>query len=95
MPFWLQTLEKNLIPPWNHCGSAMNNHQRELHVCTQTYGKLLGGILKMFFFWVQISQNMVSDKTIHKAFIIQKLYKWNPLEIFFLFLPFTKAIHWL
>ena len=42
---------------------------------------------------------MVSDKTIHKAFRIHKLYKQNPLEIFFFFFTmyqnYTMALtHW-
>ena len=92
MPFWLQISEKNLKPPWNHCGSAMSNHQREL--CTQTYGKLLGGgggHPENVFCCNFLKILMVSDKTIHKAFIIQKLYKRNPLENF-LYQSYTLAL---
>ena len=58
----------------------MNDHLRELHVCTQAYDKILrggggggGGIPKIsFFFFKFLKLFMVSDKTIHKAFRIHK-----------------------
>ena len=47
------------------------------------YGKIHGGIPKMFVF-LQISQNIDgSDNTIHKAFRIHKTLYTNPLDNLF------------
>ena len=54
--------------------------------------KFLGGGQKISF--LQISQNMVSDKTINKAFRIHKILLTNPLDTFFIFTIF-KTILWL
>ena len=54
----------------------MNDHLRELHVCTWTYGKIFGGIPNYYyvFFFLHIKKKIliISHKTIHKALRIKK-----------------------
>ena len=52
---------------------------------TYTYGRIFGGIPKMFVFWKFLKILMVSDKSIHKAFRIHKTLYNNPLKKTFIF----------
>ena len=72
----------------------MNYNYSELHVCKQTYGKMLrggGGLQSVFFFFKIL---MVSDKTIHKAYRIKKTIN-KTHQRNFLFSLFTQTILWL
>ena len=60
------------------------------------YGKILGGDPENVFFFLQFSQNIdgLIQNNAQGFLEFIKLYKQNPLEKF-LFLLFSKTIHWL